>query len=62
MGYLKESVFSTPIAHLAELKEYIAQHILNVTPETLRSAVERAVSRFQLLAEIGRQHIEHVLH
>ncbi|GBN75379.1 hypothetical protein AVEN_8064-1 [Araneus ventricosus] len=45
-GYLKDFVFSTPIAHLAELKARIAEHILNVTPETLRSVVEHAVSRF----------------
>ncbi|GBM66465.1 hypothetical protein AVEN_146293-1 [Araneus ventricosus] len=60
-GYLKD-VFSTPIAHLAELKARIEQHILNVTPETLRSVVEHAVSRFQLVAENVGQHIEHVLH
>ncbi|GBL59710.1 hypothetical protein AVEN_155745-1, partial [Araneus ventricosus] len=59
---LKDIVFSTPIAHLAELKARIAQHILKVTPETLRSVVEHAVSRFQLVAENGEQHIEHVLH
>ena len=47
---------------LAELKAYIVQHILNVIAETLRSAVEHAVSRFQLLAENDGQHIEHVLH
>ncbi|GBN56822.1 hypothetical protein AVEN_33068-1 [Araneus ventricosus] len=61
-GYLKAVVFSNPIAHLAELKARIAQHILNVIPETLRSVVEHAVSRFQLIAENGGQHIEHVLH
>ncbi|GBO20091.1 hypothetical protein AVEN_21820-1 [Araneus ventricosus] len=61
-GYLKDVVFSTPIAHLAELKARIAQHILNVTPETLLSVVEHAVSRFQLVAENGGQCIEHVLH
>ena len=31
-NYLKDVGFSTPIAHLAELKARIAQHILNVTP------------------------------
>ncbi|GBN07059.1 hypothetical protein AVEN_39056-1 [Araneus ventricosus] len=61
-GCLKDVVFSTPTAHLAELKACIAQHILNVTPETLRSVVEHAVPRFQLVAENGGQHIEHVLH
>ncbi|GBM00544.1 hypothetical protein AVEN_77354-1 [Araneus ventricosus] len=61
-GYLKDVVFSTPIAHLAELKARVAQHILNVTSETQRSVVEHAVSRFQLVAENGGKHIEHVLH
>lgn len=60
-GYLKAVVFSAPIANLAELKARIAQHILNVTPETLRSVVEHAVSRFQLVSENGGQHIEHLL-
>ena len=35
-GYLKDIVFSTLIAHLAELKACIAQHIQSVTPQTLR--------------------------
>ncbi|GFV94124.1 uncharacterized protein TNCV_2957801 [Trichonephila clavipes] len=42
-GYLKDIVLSAPIPHLAELKSRIAQHILNATPETLRSVVERAI-------------------
>ena len=57
-GYLKDVVFNTLIINLAELKVCIAQHILNVTPETLRSVVEHAVSRFQLLEENGAQHTE----
>lgn len=61
-GYLKDIVFSTPIANVADLKTRIAQHILNVTPDTLRSVVEHAVSRFNLVAHNGGQHIEHVLH
>ena len=52
---------SVDAAYLAELKAHIAQHILNMTPETLRSVVEHAFSQFQLLAENGGQHIEHVL-
>ncbi|GFX27454.1 hypothetical protein TNCV_35511 [Trichonephila clavipes] len=48
----------------------MAQHILNVTPETLRSVVELAlslslslwcVSEFKLVADNAGQHIEHVL-
>ena len=54
-GYLKDVVFSTSIAHLAELKACIAQHILNMTPETLWLVVEHDVSWFKLLAENGGQ-------
>ena len=56
-GYLKD-VFSTTIVHLAELKA----HFLSVTPKTLRPVEKHAVSRFQILADNGGQHIEHVLH
>ena len=59
-GYLKD-VFRASLAYLNELKARIAQRILNVTPKTLRSFVDHAVSRFKLLIENGRQHIEHVL-
>ena len=48
LSYLKDVLFSTLKAHLAELKGRIAQHILNVT---LRSIAEHAVPRFQILAE-----------
>ena len=50
---LKDFVFSTLIAHLAELKAWIAQHILNVTTETMWSVLKHAVSRFQILEENG---------
>ena len=52
----------TSITHLIELKARIAQHIPNVTPETLWSVVKHAVSRFQHLVENSKQHTEHVLH
>ena len=48
-GYLKDVVFSTPIARLAELKVHIAQRILDVTPETLRCVVEHAFLDFNFL-------------
>ncbi|GBL90474.1 hypothetical protein AVEN_179404-1 [Araneus ventricosus] len=50
-SYLKDVVHGSPIANLAELK----------TTETLRSVVDHAVLRFQLIEENGRQHIEHFL-
>ena len=55
---MKDNAFSSPLAFLAELKARIAQHILNVTPETLRSVLEHTVSKFQLLAENSGQHTE----
>ena len=54
-------MFRAPIANLAELKARISQRIWNITPETLRSVVEYAVCRFQLIAYNGGQHVEHVL-
>ena len=60
--YLRDVVFNTLIVHLAELKARIAQYVLNVTPETLRSDVRQVVFRFQILVENGGQQIEHVLH
>ncbi|GBM68323.1 hypothetical protein AVEN_247076-1 [Araneus ventricosus] len=58
-GNLKDAVYKGPIANLAELKNCIMQHIYNITNETLRSVVEHAVLRFQLIGENGGQHIEH---
>ncbi|GFX82294.1 uncharacterized protein TNCV_973061 [Trichonephila clavipes] len=60
-GYLKDVLFTAPSAHLAELKSRIAQDVLNVTPEALRSVVKDAGSRFKLVANNGGKHIEHVL-
>ncbi|GIX73207.1 uncharacterized protein CDAR_415361 [Caerostris darwini] len=60
-GNLKNVLFSSQIANLAELKTRITLHINNVTLETLRPVVEHAVCRFELVAENGGQHIEYVL-
>ncbi|GBM29650.1 hypothetical protein AVEN_125297-1 [Araneus ventricosus] len=60
-GYLKHVVFSGMISNLAKLKTRIAQHIHNISIDTLRPVVEDAISRFELLAENGGQHIEHFL-
>ena len=45
-------MISTSIAHLAELKTRIAKHILNVTPETLRSIVEMLFLVFNFLQKM----------
>ncbi|GBO00911.1 hypothetical protein AVEN_86610-1 [Araneus ventricosus] len=58
-GYLEDVVYGGPIANLAELKNRIKQDIHNITTETLRSVVEHAVLRFQLIGENGGQHTEH---
>ncbi|GBM30839.1 hypothetical protein AVEN_18696-1 [Araneus ventricosus] len=60
-GYLKDVVYGSLIANLAEMKNRIAQHVHNITTETLRSVVEHAVLRFQLIGDNGGQHIEHFL-
>ena len=50
------------IANLDELKVQIAQHIINVTLETLQSVVEHVVYLFiQVVAGNSRQQIERVL-
>ncbi|GBN11410.1 hypothetical protein AVEN_157919-1 [Araneus ventricosus] len=59
--YLKYVVFSGRIPNLAELKTRNAQHIHNISPDTLRYVVGNDISRFERLAENGRQHIEHFL-
>ncbi|GBM08385.1 hypothetical protein AVEN_108380-1 [Araneus ventricosus] len=60
-GYLKDVVYGGPNANLTELKNRITQHIHNIATETLRSVVEHAVLRFQLIGENGGQHSEHFL-
>ncbi|GBN43390.1 hypothetical protein AVEN_138006-1 [Araneus ventricosus] len=60
-GYVKDVVYGLPIPNLAELKNRITQHFHNITTETLRSVVEHAVLRLQLIGENGDQHIEHFL-
>ncbi|GBN26504.1 hypothetical protein AVEN_169089-1 [Araneus ventricosus] len=60
-SYPKHFVFSSPIAKLAELKTRTAQQIHNIHTDILRSVVERDFSRFELVAENGGQHTEHIL-
>ncbi|GBN33471.1 hypothetical protein AVEN_58101-1 [Araneus ventricosus] len=60
-NYLKHGVFSGLIANLTELKTRIVQHIHNLSTDTLRSVVEDAISRFELVARNVGQHIEHFL-
>ncbi|GBN67643.1 hypothetical protein AVEN_235974-1 [Araneus ventricosus] len=52
-GYLKHAVFCGLIAHLAELMTRIAQHVHNISTVTLRSVVEHAICRFELMIVYG---------
>ncbi|GBM32291.1 hypothetical protein AVEN_78268-1 [Araneus ventricosus] len=56
-GYLKDIVYESPIANLSELKN----NITHTFTKTLRSVVEHAVLRYQLIGENGGEHIEHFL-
>ncbi|GBN15679.1 hypothetical protein AVEN_170955-1 [Araneus ventricosus] len=60
-GYLKHVVFSDRIEILVELKARSEQHIHIISQDTLQSVVEHAISRFELVAENGGQHMEHFL-
>ncbi|GBM94030.1 hypothetical protein AVEN_2697-1 [Araneus ventricosus] len=44
-----------------KLKPLIAQHIHNISTDTLQSVVEHVISRFELVAENNGLHIEHFL-
>ncbi|GBN97594.1 hypothetical protein AVEN_21527-1 [Araneus ventricosus] len=52
-GYLKHAVFCGPIENLAELKTSIAQNVQNMSTVTLRSVVEHAICRFELMIVNG---------
>lgn len=60
-GYLKNVVYSGRIQNLADLKASITHHIHCISTYTLRSVVEHAVLRFQLVAEQGGGHIEQLM-
>ncbi|KMQ82897.1 transposable element tc3 transposase [Lasius niger] len=60
-GYLKSVVYNGRIQNLADLKASITHHIHCISADTLRSVVEHAVLRFQLVAEQGGGHIEQLV-
>lgn len=60
-GYLKSIVYGDNITNLVELKNAIHRHVRNISPDMLRSAVENAILRFNLLSENGGYHIEHAM-
>ncbi|GFW93719.1 hypothetical protein TNCV_4542461 [Trichonephila clavipes] len=61
VGYINVMVYCDPIASLSDLKESIERHVRNIPQCMLLSTVEHAILRFQMVADNGRQNIEHVL-
>ncbi|GFV74631.1 uncharacterized protein TNCV_5130731 [Trichonephila clavipes] len=60
-GYLKAIFYRDPITSLSNLKESIECHVCKIPQFMLLSTVEHAILCFQMLADNGGQHIEHVL-
>ncbi|GFX16369.1 uncharacterized protein TNCV_32431 [Trichonephila clavipes] len=50
-GHLKQLVSCDPPKTLPDLKDSISRHALNISQNTLRSTVEHAILRFQIVAE-----------
>ncbi|GFW52027.1 uncharacterized protein TNCV_2818961 [Trichonephila clavipes] len=59
--YLKAMIFCDPITSLSDLKESIERHVHNIPQCMLLSTVKHTILRFQIVADNGGQHIEHVL-
>ncbi|GBN60478.1 hypothetical protein AVEN_226368-1 [Araneus ventricosus] len=50
-SYVKDAVFSVPIANLAEFKTRISQHIKNISKDKPRCVVEHDICRFEFVEE-----------
>lgn len=59
--YLKALDYRDPITSLSDIIECIEYEVSNIPQFTLFSTIEHAFSRFQIIADIGGPHIEHVL-
>ena len=46
---------------MAESKDIMHWHVLNIPPDMLRAMIKNAVMRFNLLSENGCHHIEYAL-
>ena len=57
-GYLKNLVYRGSLVTLADLKDSITLHVRNISNDQLRSAVEHAVHRLQILQLEEGNHIE----
>ncbi|GFU69037.1 hypothetical protein TNCV_3785581 [Trichonephila clavipes] len=60
-GYLKVMVYPDLITSQSDIKESIERIVPYIVQFMLLSTVDRAVLRFQRVADNGGQHIEHVL-
>ncbi|GFU55435.1 uncharacterized protein TNCV_2550231 [Trichonephila clavipes] len=59
--YLKQLVSCDQPKTLPDLKDSISRHVLNISQNTLRSTVEHAILRFQIVAENDGHPVEHLL-
>ncbi|GFV96488.1 uncharacterized protein TNCV_1999401 [Trichonephila clavipes] len=59
--HLKQLVSCDQPKTLPDLKDSISRHVLNISQNTLRSTVEHAILRFQIVAENDGHHLEHLL-
>ncbi|GFW89841.1 uncharacterized protein TNCV_2424981 [Trichonephila clavipes] len=60
-GHFKPLVSWDQPRTLPDLKYSISRHVLNISHNTLRSMVQHAILRFQILAENDGHHVEHLL-
>ena len=61
-GYLKATVYRDRITSLSDLKESVESYMCNIPQFLLHSTVEHAILLFQMVADNGGHHIEHVLY
>ncbi|GFX97457.1 uncharacterized protein TNCV_2840171 [Trichonephila clavipes] len=59
-GHLKQLVSCDQPRTLPDLKDSISRHVLNISQNTLRSTVENAILRFQIVAENDGHNVEHL--
>ncbi|GFT13985.1 transposable element tc3 transposase [Trichonephila clavipes] len=60
-GHLRLLVSCDQPRTLPDLKDSISRHVLNMSQNTLRSTVEHAILRFQIVAENDGHHVEPLL-
>ncbi|GFW75300.1 transposable element tc3 transposase [Trichonephila clavipes] len=60
-GHLRQLVSCDQPRTLPDLTDSISRHVLNISQNTLRSTVEYAILRFQIVAENDGHHVEPLL-